>query len=773
LFAASFVASALRTTLACGSTLDASGRLVFDSDALLTQGFESLSGAQAQGASWLAWNTAYTALTATAVTAGDWASSSGGSGTVTLPNALEGGSALRLGAGNSVALALVDKVLFDSLKTRRVQVSFWGFSVGAEPELDVVYPSKSQPVGPDGFGRIVAVRTGRETSDGWAEYSTGPIDGEIVFANIPVGAIILTARFATRTGTFARDAFDLAPSGSDGVLDTKAYALVDAVEIEPAPGSPMPASSCTQATAATACGSLGECSFGRCIDGSLIWGAVPAAADHRADMVNRWAFIAQHLGADRKAAANAATVFSTTAVAAVAGATAAPAFYGGLNTLVSSVRDGHTSLGVSQSGDTVFFEALSSFGSYSGSLDVCFGLAEDDVSGAAGRPVYAVFWMAPMSALGSAFGGTIAPGDMLVQVDGLAPDAWLDTVEPRFAYSVPNDATAEPAARALLLARALAKYATTAAFSSCTAQGACTTKTVPVAGILDAFLTGSTFQGTSYQGATASSRRCSGRFVDSVAAWTTANDETAYDVPVVDTSGGVTAVEFDGYEGQYSATATGNYPTWTTPMDQATASGQNLLVDARLGHGGLFLLGRYLVHRIRGTASPYFGYAVPRGTWDDPDPSWLFDPSAAECADGNYDAPDFCGWSGGNSDGSTLASPPAAAVKIAWVNGNDISMNDITPRDLLGAPNVRVFGGVPTWGAYGEVSQVPPIGPGWAPGSIAVLDIRFGSNFATAIAAPWGSGTGVPPDQVVLQKVSDILAGTDTVLTTARAWLSQ
>jgi hypothetical protein len=60
----------------------------------------------------------------------------------------------------------------------------------------------------------------------------------------------------------------------------------------------------------------------------------------------------------------------------------------------------------------------------------------------------------------------------------------------------------------------------------------------------------------------------------------------------------------------------------------------------------------------------------------------------------------------------------------------------------------------------------------WVDG-IQVLDTRFGSSFATAGAAPWASGTGVSPDQVVLQKVSDILAGTDTVLTAARAWLNQ
>jgi hypothetical protein len=62
--------------------------------------------------------------------------------------------------------------LFNSLATRRVQISFWGFSMGAEPELDVLYPGAGAPFGPYAYARIVAIRTGRETSDGWAEYST-------------------------------------------------------------------------------------------------------------------------------------------------------------------------------------------------------------------------------------------------------------------------------------------------------------------------------------------------------------------------------------------------------------------------------------------------------------------------------------------------------------------------------------------------------------------------------------------------------------------------
>ena len=132
-------------------------------------------------------------------------------------------------------------------------------------------------------------------------------------------------------------------------------------------------------------------------------------------------------------------------------------------------------------------------------------------------------------------------------------------------------------------------------------------------------------------------------------------------------------------------------------------------------------------------------------------------------------------------DTSTLSAPPVAGVKVAWVNENDVSMSDIVPHDLLAgrgavtaaSDTVRVFGPHPTNGAYGEIAQVPPIVPGWDPGGIQVLDMRFGTAFTSAVAAPWASGTGVVPDQVVVQKVSDILGGTDTVLVAAKAWLAQ
>ncbi len=590
--------------------------------------------------------------------------------------------------------------------------------------------------------------------------------GEI-FGSDPVAALILTARFPATDGIDARDSSYFNPPESAEVLDSAAYALADAVEIEPVAGAPTPPTACTQEDLATECGPHGECVFGHCIDSSVVWGAVPAPADQVADLVRRWAFVAQHLGGDRGAATRAGSVFSPSAVSALT--SGATPLYRGLNALVAGVRDGHTELGFPPSAGTALSVGMAPFNATSGILDLCFGLAEDDVGGTSASPVYAVFWVAPDSLVGAAKGGTLAVGDVLTAVDGLSPDAWLDAVGPSYRDTLPNDPRSEPAGRALFLATALGKYASTAELSSCDATGACTKKTLDVGALTFAIATG---KGPS--GATAGTRRCMGRFTDAVSTWTAADDALLYDLAAFESVGGVASVEMDGFHpAADDADRALPYPTWQTPWTQALTSGEPLLVDARYGHGGYVSLIRFVTHQIRGPASPYSMLAMPRGEWDDIDPAWTTSPGLAACVGTSNVAPDLCGWATSLNDASPTTTPVAAGVKIAWVDGYDVSANDITPRDLQGAPNVVVFGGLPTTGAYGEISELPPLAAGWTTGAIQVTDARFGSSFDAAVASPWASGTGVVPDQVVLQKVSDLLAGTDTVLAAARAWLTR
>ena len=747
---------------AYASSINAQGELVFDSSAVLTCGFESLSQAQSLGASWVSWDstTSYPNLTATLIRATDWSAS-----IVTSSNALEGASALRIASGSNLGLALVGAQLFDRFKTDRVTISMWGRSFGAEPELDVVYPSARASVGPSGSARIVAVRTGNETSDGWVEYSTGPIDGALV-GEYAIASIILTARYSTTGDTVALDDLSLAPDvEGPTIIDPSGYAVIDALEIDKVPGSTVFPTACNALNVDSVCGALGECVFGTCVDAALVWGAVPGASDQRTDLVHRLEFTAEYLEGSRDAAEVAPSLFPSAKVSALAGSTTPRAFYAGLNSVVADLHNGHTQLGSpAASSHTRLYPLVSAFGNpWSGYLDMCLGLATNDLPGGTGGPTYAVYWLAAKSVVA----GTLQVGDMLVQVDGMTPDDWLAVIAPRYSPTLPDDPSSEPTGKGIELSYLLSRYASEAVFSSCTAAGTCAETTVPVAQISSEL-----WKGTGYPDATYYSRYCSPRFENGVSAWTTEDDDAPYDVPLEATTGGIATVEFDGFEGAYDGVNANPYHAWQDPFSQAFVSGMPILIDARQGHGGSFFLGAWLPNGIRGTSDPYFAFAVPRGGFDDVDPSWLFDPSLASCVASPYDAPTICGWTGSDMDTSNQSSPAGGAVKIAWINGNDLSMNDIVPQKLSGATEVQIFGPHATTGAYGEISELPPIVGSWGPGSIQVLDMRFGASFGAAVEEGWASGVGVAPDQVVTQKVSDMLAGTDTVLAAAQAWLA-
>jgi hypothetical protein len=207
-------------------------------------------------------------------------------------------------------------------------------------------------------------------------------------------------------------------------------------------------------------------------------------------------------------------------------------------------------------------------------------------------------------------------------------------------------------------------------------------------------------------------------------------------------------------------------------MTQTFVGDAKVLVDARIGYGGYYDLGKWFFHLLRGTDQPYGMFPMPRGTIADPDPTWLLGSSYDACAD-SYDVTNLlCLWQGSNIS-FTNATAAGGATKIAWLNGNDVSMNDTVPRLLQGRADFRVFGPHPTQGAYGEISKVPAILSTWGNGSIQVLDTRFGTSPADARAQRWESGHGVVPDEVVVQKMSDILNGQDTALVAAKAWLAQ
>jgi hypothetical protein len=328
---------------------------------------------------------------------------------------------------------------------------------------------------------------------------------------------------------------------------------------------------------------------------------------------------------------------------------------------------------------------------------------------------------------------------------------------------LPPDPASEPSHNAIHMGELVGRYATTLGVSRCTvADGCAALPDIAVASVIYPKVLANEWPG-------GFSHACSLRFSPSVS-MPPNDDDSTNSVVVETTPDGVTSVQFDGFQGLLGSNSN-PYAAWKGPMTSAFTN-PNVLVDARVGWGGRFYLGEWLFNYLRANDQPYGMFTVPRGTIEDPDPPWLLSSMFDGCV-ANPGSSMLCGWEGYNSDFTNSSPAGGEAAKIAWVNGNDVSMNDIVPRLMQGRANFRVFGPHPSHGSYGEISQTLPAMPGWGAGSIQVLDMRFGTSPDDARAQRWESGHGVVPDEVVLQKVSDILNDEDTLLTAAKAWLLQ
>jgi hypothetical protein len=350
-------------------------------------------------------------------------------------------------------------------------------------------------------------------------------------------------------------------------------------------------------------------------------------------------------------------------------------------------------------------------------------------------------------------------GDVLTSIDGMSPDDWLDEVAPLHISALPDDPAQYAATRSILLADLVSNFATTIVVSRCTAGGSCTPRpAIDVASTL-----AKEFESTGYF-LGGPSFSCADRFTPAVASAASTYDDYKNDSVAFSTTGGITSIQFDGFEPPTVA-------AWESSMTSALAAGGPFLFDARMGHGGRIDLGRWFMGALRDQTDPVANFAMPRGSIDDPDPAWLFDPSWDACYNDATYTFDACDWGSNGSFGSSQATALTMGAKIAWLDTLDVSMNDVVPRMLQGLPTARIFGPFPTSGSFGEISSTPPLMGNWDAGSIQVTDIRVGSTSADARTQPWNSGKGTVPDQVVAQTLSDLLAGQDTIVNAARAWL--
>lgn len=640
-------------------------------------------------------------------------------------DAIEGAGALRIGKDN-LGLVFFDAETFGKVKEGRFEVSFWSRADGAAPSFVVAYGRTDEDVYAKNhfpFAQVRALRTGKQTSDGWAEFSTGAIDGSVY--GVGVRAVAFVPRRVADGDSF----------------------LVDALEIRKVDDKLTKPVACTQDDVETTCGAEGDCMYGHCVPSSVTWGPLPSASI-RQDLAERWAHIATRIHGDRNSIRIAKDKLQPEALRLAREAKSSRQFVGGLARLVNELRDNHTSFG-SPSNFTYFGPQLMS--SSSNGLG-CFGVVEKDLLG--GGAGYGLFVSKD---------DRVKVGDVLTAIDGQDPKAWIDKHYASFARTMPNDPRADWGETANALSELLVARARSFTLTRCASATACTgadrtTVTLDIADLVyQSILEGKTGGGGQVG--------CTARFKNAVSKLSgpSQSGEDPVDSEVLPS--GEVSVQFDGFVGQ------GGWEAKMAAIFQSAPA--TVLMDAREGHGGYYSAIDALFKIMRGPSEPWGVVSLGRGGHDNPDPLGLF--NAGETCTTERGSNDFSCFAS-NIDGFFSivgqADPPGMRSKVAWVNTNDVSANDFMPKLLQGRSKLRIFAPHPSSGAFGAIIQLPSLLPGVQGGSIQIQDSRFATTYAAAQSARWESGHGVEPDQVVTQTQSDLLRGEDTLLNVARAWLA-
>jgi hypothetical protein len=651
--------------------------------------------------------------------------------TLTSAEAVEGKGAIRVGLAygdGATGILIPGDVIRARAASKRFEILFWGKADGATPRLTAGY-STAKPFGQD-FVSVAAIRTGRETSDGWAEFTTGTIDGEIW--GVPLSAIHISAS-------------PRAPS-------TSGFAI-DALEIVPVGGSPVEPIACTQADVESTCGAEGDCQYGHCIPGYAAWGPLPSRA-HREDLVNRWIHLVTRIHGDRASHENAKGLVSEGPPLAWYSTSSRP-FFAGLKRLHNQLRDHHTSFGYPSA--ALFFPVA--FGGGSATVGACFGPGRHDLlakPGEKGDLGYIVYRAAKFSPVGV----PLKRGDALTKIDGREPREWVHDVWGGLAGTLPNDPGAELGWSATGLSWLIEKRAKTIEITRCLSDTRCdgsyrSTMTIDVADPIFAntFGTGSIGRLDGYFG-------CDIRFQDAIDTFAPGvRGENTVSGQIV--RGDVLAIQFDGTYGatQWTPSMQALFPTDKVPT--------KVLFDTRQGNGGHGFNSETVVKLIRPSSQPIGQILMSIGDYAGADVGALLEASK-NCEGGGLANACLFSEIFYNHDADAVAKD----ARVVFLNTADVSANDFLSRLVKGREKQLILSPGPTSGAFGSIASLPPFLIGWGGGSMQMQDSRFGVTFSDFASARWESGHGVEPDVVVAETMSDALRDRDTMVEAAHAWLA-
>jgi hypothetical protein len=567
---------------------------------------------------------------------------------------------------------------------------------------------------PDGSGPdpIVTARfgpTGRTTSDGWVEMATNEFSYD--------GTIALVA--------YLRVADYVSQDGAD----------LDALEVDPGGAPYHLETACGGVYSGDCTGADDVCVFNRCEAGGPTVPPLPDGA-----LIDDMVDVLESLPQEFYGGHVSRGLYLPRAVQTfeqMRSATTGWEFWNGWATGMHQLHDWHTVT----YGDFLGYAPT-------GRLNVCFIEGDADVSQGV-WPRDPRFDDLLVAYPGSQDTAGLQTGDRLLAVDGMHPLAWasgLDGVDWGAFIATDPDVYAEYAERlggpswngdALIL-----QFATTFTVLRCDqTTGTCsdTPETIRVAdlGIAgsdpDILCDNRPFYHLGANGPDPTKHDVS-------------NTGTVYQGPIEGTTPaeaiyGMTWDDLDETQGAILKSAVA---TWKT-----TAHG--VILDHRAGNGGIIDVAPILSTLVRPIDEvAVLRLPIPIAGYDGPDTTAE---GLAIFAQFMNSTPFTAG--AGNFD---------AALPVALITHRDGSASDFMPFTLQGSALVRLFGPHETAGAFSTFDTFD-----WWGG----LSFQFGSGDTITSAGEAHIGQGVMPDQIVLEKQSDLLAGKDSVFEAALAWVRQ
>lgn len=641
--------------------------------------------------------------------------------------ALEGDRVLALQGLGLLQAELDLTSLAPQAREARVDVRLWQRAEGQRVRPALLWRTASRENDPTPAfiaGALVLRPTGRVTTDGWREWSSGPVDFRLGGVLEPV--LSLTPIDVTNEG------FDF--GGERAVW-------VDALEIDILSDAAHNATSCS-----TDCGSEGACRFGRCVDRVVTEGPDFARPEHRRQYTERRAFEWRTFLGHRQA--RTLETRTDAALSTLANGSDA-SFWPRLGRIIDETEDGHAQRPIVTGVSPL-------------APGICLQLGRADLL--PNQPLRPLVYR---TADGHPVSSRLEPGDALVAINEVDIESWLRSNAAHLPFS--GDPRVRPVAETPAIAGLAARTGSRLRFERCERGDGCTSAQVLPIEVDYAELAEVLWSGAP-PGWARRSLSCDHRLEQ-------AGDLSDIAAPGhvdVRTTDGVPVLRFNATLGD----SFGDYAAWKQEIDAAFSPPPSaLILDQRRGDGGSFqglhYLSRHLLARGETPISAVFPWLFGRETESG------LRARLAQCARTQPSAFFGCGgaqWIPSQAVAPDVPNPGSGAdariaVLIALnVSGNDWLTDHLKRRRAASSGAVRVFGPAPTFGAFGEVVSLPKhrigyFGPRlqWTGGMVAFGDLDPLDDFL--------DGNGVAPDVLVYQTQSDARAGVDTQLKVALQWL--